>query len=186
LETQVFYDIHQPLVERCRLGDRRAQHDLYKLYAKAMFNAALRITNDYAEAQDAVQEGFVNAFQHLPHFKGDSTFGSWLKKIVVNQALACVRKRRVKWTSVDDYDFVDEHSSEHNGVAAEDETDWQVETVRQAMQQLPEGYRVVLSLYLFEGYDHQEIGEILGVSESTSKSQYSRAKQKLLQIVKNV
>ncbi len=180
METQVFVDIHQPIVERCRLGDRKAQYEVYKLYSKAMFNVAMRITNDYAEAEDALQEAFLNAFQHLPNFKGDSTFGSWLKKIVVNQALAALRKRRVEWTSMEERDFADEDLS------AEEETmNFRVDQIRQAIQQLPEGYRVVLSLYLLEGYDHQEIGEVLGISESTSKSQYSRAKQKLMQFLKN-
>jgi len=144
-----------------------------------MFNVAIRITNDYAEAEDALQEAFINAFGNLHHFKGNSTFGNWLKKIVINQALAAIRKRRVQWTAIDEHDFVDENSAE-----PEEEMDFQLEAIRSGIQQLPEGYRVVLSLYLLEGYDHQEIGEILGISESTSKSQYSRAKQRLLQLMK--
>ncbi len=178
METQAFYDIHRPIVERCRLGDPKAQHELYKLYGKAMYNVAFRITNDLAEAEDALQEAFLSAFQQIDRFKGDSTFGLWLKKIVINQALACVRKRRFDWASLDQHDFADEPEND-NG----EDIECQVETVRRAIQLLPEGYRVVLSLYLLEGYDHQEIGEILRISESTSKSQYSRAKQKLLQLI---
>lgn len=178
METQAFYDIHRPVVERCRLGDRKAQHELYKLYGKAMYNVALRITNNRAEAEDALQEAFLNAFQQIGHFKGDSTFGLWLKKIVVNQALAGVRKRKLEWAPLDGHDPAE--MPENDGGQ---DTELQIETVRRAIQLLPEGYRVVLSLYLLEGYDHQEIGEILRISESTSKSQYSRAKQKLLQLI---
>ncbi len=167
-------------MDRCRLGDRKAQYEVYKLYSKAMFNVAMRITNDYAEAEDALQEAFLNAFQHLSNFKGDSTFGSWLKKIVINQALATLRKRKVEWASMDDRDFAEENTG-----TQEEDMNFQVDQIRRAIQQLPEGYRVVLSLYLLEGYDHQEIGEVLGISESTSKSQYSRAKQKLMQLLKN-
>ncbi len=179
MDTPVFHDIHQPIVERCRLGDRKAQYEVYKLYSRAMFSVAMRITNDYAEAEDALQEAFLNAFQHLPYFKGDSTFGNWLKKIVINQALATLRKKRVEWISIEEHDFVEEDDTEQQ------ERTFQVETIRNAIQHLPEGYRVVLSLYLLEGYDHQEISEILGISESTSKSQYSRARQKLMQLIKN-
>ncbi|MDJ1499298.1 RNA polymerase sigma factor [Xanthocytophaga agilis] len=179
MEAQVFYDIHQPIIERCRLGDRKAQYEVYKLYSKAMFNVAIRITNNYAEAEDALQEAFLNAFQHITNFKGDSTFGSWLKKIVINQALAVLRKRRVQWSSIEEHDFEETNDSED-----EEEMNFQIDTIRNAIQLLPEGYRVVLSLYLLEGYDHQEIAEILNISESTSKSQYSRAKQKLMQLIK--
>ncbi len=144
-----------------------------------MFNVSMRITNDYAEAEDALQEAFISAFKNLHSFKAEASFGSWLKKIVVNAAINAIRKRREELVPLDER-TVAEAADE----VQEDETEWQVDKVRRAIQHLPDGYRVVLSLYLLEGYDHAEIGEILGVSESTSKSQYSRARKKLLEIMR--
>jgi RNA polymerase sigma-70 factor (ECF subfamily) len=179
LEAQLYYDIHQPVVERCRLGDRKAQYELYKLYAKAMLNVAYRITNNQAEAEDVLQEAFLSAFRHIQAYKGDATFGSWLKRIVVHQALGVVRKRKVRFDEIGERDYADDGDG-----TGDREMEWEVERVRKAIALLPDGYRVVLSLYLLEGYDHQEIADILGITESTSKSQYSRARQKLLQLLK--
>lgn len=167
------------MVDRCKSGDHRAQYELYKLYAKAMFNVSMRITNDYAEAEDVLQEAFVSAFRNLQSYKGEASFGSWLKKIVINAAINAVRKRRSELVPLEDRQLCDVPVD-----AVEDDNEWQVEQVRHAIQKLPDGYRVVLSLYLLEGYDHAEIGDILEISESTSKSQYSRAKKKLLEIMK--
>lgn len=166
------------VIERCKQGDNRAQYELYKLYSKAMFNVSMRITNDYAEAEDVLQEAFISAFKNLNSFKGEASFGSWLKKIVVNAAINAIRKRKAELVPLEERvigDIADE--------IYEDNTDWQIEKIRRAIQKLPDGYRVVLSLYLLEGFDHAEIGEILGISESTSKSQYSRAKKKLSEIM---
>jgi RNA polymerase sigma-70 factor (ECF subfamily) len=167
-------------VERCKAGDRKAQYELYKLYAKAMFNVSMRITNDYAEAEDVLQEAFLNAFQNIHTFRGDATFGSWLKTIVVNKAVGQVKKRRLSLVAIDDKDYAEVHESIN-----EDELQLQVAGLRKAIQKLPDGYRVVLSLYLLEGYDHSEVAEILGISEATSKSQYSRARKKLLEIMQD-
>ncbi len=166
-------------MERCRAGDKKAQYELYKLYAKAMFNVSMRITNDYAEAEDVLQESFLNAFQNIHAFRGESTFGSWLKTIVVNKAIGLVRKRKLELIPIDDHDYADYSSG-----SSEEGVDFQVANIRKAIQKLPDGYRVVLSLYLLEGYDHAEIAQILNISEATSKSQYSRARKKLLEIMK--
>ena len=92
MEAAVAYvDINAPLVERCRLNDRQAQAEIYRRYAKAMFNAALRITGDYAEAEDVLQESFLSAFRELSSYKGDSAFGAWLKRIVVNKSINDVK-----------------------------------------------------------------------------------------------
>jgi RNA polymerase sigma factor (sigma-70 family) len=178
LEKSSYQDVNAQVVKRCREGDNRAQYELYKLYSKAMFNVSMRITNDYAEAEDVLQEAFISAFKNLHSYKGEASFGSWLKKIVVNAAVNAIRKRRSELVPLED--------RMTEGIADEeydDNTEWQVEKVRKAIQRLPDGYRVVLSLYLLEGYDHAEIGEILGISESTSKSQYSRARKKLLDLM---
>lgn len=171
--------IHQDLIEACKRGDRSAQFKIYKLYYKAMFNTSLRILNDTAEAEDNMQESFLDAFRKIEHYSGEGTFGSWLKRIVVNNALDALRKRRDQ-ISIDDagIDIPDEEDQ-----LSEEEIQLQVQEIKTAMNQLPEEYRVVISLYLIEGYDHEEIGEILKISYNNSRTRYSRARQRLLQII---
>lgn len=179
METLLYQDIHRPLVEKCQQGDRKAQYELYKLYSKAMFNVSLRIVNEYADAEDVLQESFLSAFRNVASFKGTSTFGAWLKRIVVNHSISLIQRRRVALVPLEEHDW-----AEPTEGLEEVEVDYQVGAIRQAIQRLPDGYRIVLSLYLLEGYDHQEIAEILNITESTSKSQYSRARKKLLEILK--
>lgn len=191
MELKLNIDRQTDLVERCKLGERKAQYELYRQYAKAMHNVCLRIVNHDAEAEDVLQEAFMDAFNHIATFRNQSTFGAWLKQIVVNRAINHLRSRRIQWVELDGQrtgeddgdasdrpDYADTEPYDEEGVLFE------VERVRRAMQTLPEGYRVVLSLYLFEGYDHEEIGQTLGISESTSRSQYLRAKKKLVEQLK--
>ncbi|QOI98891.1 MAG: RNA polymerase sigma factor [Flammeovirgaceae bacterium] len=142
-----------------------------------MFNTAVRITGQADEAEDVLQEAFISAFRNLAEYRGDASFGSWLKRIVINKAINTLKKRKL--------DLVPE--DETFDVAEEPETHYKpeltVERVRAAIMQLPDGYRAVLSLYLLEGYDHQEIAGILQITESTSKSQLNRAKSKLKQLL---
>lgn len=180
METLEYQDINRHIVDRCKAGDRKAQYELYKLYSKAMFNVSMRITNDYTEAEDVLQESFLNAFQNIHNFRGDATFGSWLKTIVVHKAIGQIKKRRLSFIAIDDKDYADIQEGIN-----EQEMQLQVSSLRKAIQKLPDGYRIVLSLYLLEGYDHSEIAQILQITEATSKSQYSRARKKLLEMVKN-
>lgn len=177
-----YLDINAPLVERCRLHERVAQAEIYRRYSKAMFNAALRITGDYAEAEDVLQESFVSAFKELASYKGDSAFGAWLKRIVVNKSINCLRQRRLALVPLGEQHH--EAPAEADTYSAEDEaeTHYRADVLRRCIQELPEGYRVVLTLYLLEGYDHLEIASILGITESTSKSQYSRARVRLREL----
>ncbi len=146
-----------------------------------MFNTAFRITGNEDEAEDVLQESFVAAFRSLDFYRGDAPFGAWLKRIVVNKSITWLKKR--KWDRLpedDRWDVPEELTT--------DETEnfpASVEQVRKAIDALPDGYRTVLSLYLLEGYDHAEIGEILGISESTSKSQFNRSKKKLKEILQS-
>jgi len=172
---------HMDLVERCKQGDSAAFRKLYDLYSKAMFNTSYRILNDYAEAEDVLQESFIDAYRHLHSFRSRSSFGSWLKQIVVNKSINVLRKRKLDTVDID-FTMAAELPDE-NG-PDEKEIQYKVEEVRKAIQQLPDGYRMVLSLYLLEGYDHEEISEILQLAESTVRTQYMRAKQKLVQIIK--
>ena len=179
MEAFAYTDINAPLVERCRLGDRRAQAEIYKRYAKAMFNASLRITGSYVEAEDVLQEAFLSAFRELHSYKGDSSFGSWLKRIVINKSINSLRNRRLQLVPLGEQHDAAAGPEPADYSADSDETHWRADVVRRCVQELPDGYRVVLSLYLLEGYDHLEIAGILGISESTSKSQYSRARARL-------
>jgi RNA polymerase sigma-70 factor (ECF subfamily) len=172
LET-VYIDKHPDLVNQCRQGSRTAQFELYKLYVKAMYNVALRIVNQVAEAEDVLQESFLDAFTRIENFRGETTFGLWLKQIVINKSINQLRKRRAEFVNIDDVDIADEEKDDTEG------QEMRVNEIKEAVGELPDGYRVVLTLYLFEGYDHEEISHILKISENTSRTQYMRAKKKL-------
>lgn len=152
-----------------------------------MFNVCMRILNHVGEAEDVLQEAFIDAFAKIGDFRQQATFGVWLKQIVVNKAINHLRSRRVELVNIDEYGLGgDEHDiADYADTETynEDNTQYEVERIKRAMEQLPEGFRVVLTLYLFEGYDHEEIGNILGISETTSRTQYMRAKKRLLEIV---
>jgi RNA polymerase sigma-70 factor (ECF subfamily) len=144
-----------------------------------MFNTALRIVNKIADAEDVLQDSFTDAFMQLSSFENRSTFGAWLKQIVVFKSISFLKKQRINFTDIETVGDL----PEENGMN-ETEIWYTVDMIRQTIKQLPDGYRTVLSLYLFEGYDHEEIAEILGVAQSTVRTQYIRAKQKLLQLLK--
>lgn len=178
MEQTLYIDRHYSLVEACKRGDRKAQYELYRLYSKSMFNVCMRILNHMGEAEDVLQEAFLDAFQKIHDFRQTSTFGAWLKQIVINRAINQLRQRKLEWVDVEEADSVGEEVS-----IPQEETDWEIERVRLGIQQLPDGFRTVLSLYLLEGYDHEEIASILGISESTSRTQYMRAKRKLVELL---
>lgn len=138
-----------------------------------MYNVALRIVNDDAEAEDVLQEAFLDAFSRIGDFRQETTFGLWLKQIVINRAINYLRKRKAEFVSIDDVDVAEEAPPDPQDAALK------VEAIKAAVAELPDGYRVVLTLYLFEGYDHEEIAHILKITENTSRSQYMRAKRKL-------
>lgn len=143
-----------------------------------MYNTALRITGNGDDATDVLQEAFISAFDNLDRYRQDATFGSWLKRIVINKAINHIRKRRTVPLPEDaEWDVPEEPEIE---IETGEGT---VKRIRDAIEQLPDGYRTVLTLYLLEGYDHQEIGEIMGISVSTSKSQLNRAKARLKEIL---
>lgn len=178
MEPQV-KDIHQELIEGCRNSSQKAQVQVYKLYYKAMFNTALRIVNDVIEAEDVMQEAFLQAFQNIGNFRGESSFGSWLKRIVINRSLDALRANRADY-SLDEL----EHEPAETGLEDEDYMlvlSSKVESVRKAIHMLPDNYRVVLSLFLLEGYDHEEIAQILNINNNLSRIRYFRARKKLLE-----
>ena len=173
-------NIHDELIARCKAGDREAHYTLYKLYSRAMYNVSFRITGREEDAEDALQEAFISAFRNLGSYRGDASFGAWLKRIVVNKAINVLKKRKLELIPDDESWDVSEPEPE-----SDYKEELTVDRVRRAIEQLPEGYRAVLSLYLIEGYDHEEIASILQISESTSKSQLNRAKNKLRELLKD-
>ncbi|MEQ8927832.1 MAG: RNA polymerase sigma factor [Fulvivirga sp.] len=169
--------MHQHIIDECLRGNRAAQHQLYRLYSKAMYNVSFRIVKNSGDAEDVLQDAFVSAFKNLKSFKGESSFGAWLKRIVINKSLNFLNKRSIDVTPLENLpEYGEEDEETFYGELS-------VERIKDAVEKLPEGYRLVFSLYLLEGYDHSEIGEILGISESTSKSQFNRSKKKLRELL---
>lgn len=175
---QPVIDLHNDLVTRCKVGDQDAHYQLYKLYSKGMYNVAFRIVRNEDEANDVLQEAFISAFRNLERFRAEATFGAWIKRIVVNEAINALKRKKFEPIPEDNrWDVAEEETP------LEYADELTVDRVKRNIALLPDGYRSVLSLYLLEGYDHQEIGEIMGISESTSKSQLNRAKTKLRELL---
>ncbi len=143
-----------------------------------MYSVCLRILNDEMEAEDVMQEAFLSAFKKIETYKGEVSFGAWLKRIVVNRSLDYLKKRKVK------FEEINERTTEIEDYQMETK-EVNIEMLKNAIQKLPDGYRVVLSLYLIEGYDHEEISQILGISNSNSRTQFLRAKNKLREMLKD-
>ncbi|PKQ62046.1 hypothetical protein BZG02_13995 [Labilibaculum filiforme] len=178
--SSLYKNIHQDLIELCGKNDPKAQFKIYKLYYKAMYNSSLRIVKDVAEAEDIMQEAFLAAFRNIKKYKGEVSFGAWLKRIVVNRSLDSLKKKKLELFPIDNelYKLSEEEANE-NIEYSED----QFILIKKGIDLLPTGYRIILSLYLIEGYDHEEIGSILNITSSTSRSQFLRAKKKLIQII---
>lgn len=167
------YDTPTQLVEACKAGNRKACNELYNAYAKAMYNICFRMLGNAEEAKDLLQEGFIDAFRRIETFRYESSFGAWLKKIVINKCINTLDKKRIAWVEEEIPDTIAINDDEN---IDEEALQLSVEKVKIAMNRLPEGARVIFSLYLIEGYDHTEISEILRISESTSKTQFMRAR----------
>lgn len=179
--TPTYIDSNSAIIERCKKGDRKAFYELYSLYNKAMFNISLRILNNTFEAEEVLQDSFLKAFQNIQIYNSNHLFGAWLKKIVINGSLDALKKRKPKLVSIDEIGL--SLGEENEAYDNEDEIEFDVETIKKCVSQLPDGYRTVLSLFLFEDYSHKEIAELLGINEGTSKSQYNRAKKKLIELI---
>tara|TARA_R110001606_G_C15392387_1_gene651748 strand:+ start:50 stop:598 length:549 start_codon:yes stop_codon:yes gene_type:complete len=165
------------LLERCKQGDNSALMQIYKDYYRAMYNTSLRILKDEFEAEDIMQEAFLTAFTKLDTFIGEVTFGAWLKRIVINKSLTQLKKNNkyqdvkmevIKDTSIEIEDAID-YTSLH------------ASKVLERLNSLKDNYRVVLTLNLIEGYDYEEIAQILGYTNENVRTTISRAKKKLKQ-----
>ena len=160
-------------MQRAVKGDASAQALLYQQFSKAMFHICLRMSKNRNAAEDILQDSFILAFKNLHQVKEATQFGGWLKRIVVNE---CIRQTKQNWQWQD-------WEEEHDQISNEQETEWwklvNIEMVYQQIATLPEGCRQIFNLYVFEDYTHKEIAVLLSISESTSKSQYHRARQLL-------
>jgi RNA polymerase sigma-70 factor (ECF subfamily) len=174
-----FLNLHQDLIDGCRKGDQKSQFQIYKLYYKAMYNTSLRIVNDPMEAEDIMQEAFLSAFEKIGTYSGTVSFGAWLKKIVKNRSLDFLSKNsKYIYENIESFKGIKDICSEE--FYQNEEPDPRINKVMKQLKLLPERCRNIFSLYLLEGYDHEEIGEIMSISSSTSRSQFSRAKNILL------
>ena len=169
-------------VERCKRGESLGFETIYRQYSKAMYNTSLRILNNRSDAEDVLQEAFLDAFRSLNDFHYRSSFGAWLKRIVINKSINALRKRKMLFVEIEDSKL--ESLPDNDASQDEEELQLKVEEVKRMMMNLPDGYRAVLSLYLLEGYDQEEISEILGITHNTVRTQYLRAKQKLVKLLK--
>jgi RNA polymerase sigma-70 factor (ECF subfamily) len=138
----------------------------------------MRLINQADEAEDVMQEAFLNAFRNIDTYRGEVSFGAWLKRIVINRSLDHLKKKKLKLEEINDKTAqIADYQMEMKEV--------NVEVIKNTIQQLPDGYRVVLSLFLIEGYDHEEISQILGITNSNSRTQFLRAKNKLRELLKD-
>jgi len=175
-------ELHREIIEESRNGSRPAQYKLYQLYSKAMYNICYRMMNGREEAEDMLQEAFTDAFRKLGSYRYESTFGAWLKQITVNKCINEIKRRKVDLSFYNDMQMFDGTHQEPEV----HERGLDIQKIKKAMEQLPGGSRMIFSLYLLEGYDHVEIAQILDISESTSKSQYMRARRRVKELINSM
>ncbi len=174
-------EIHNELIDGCRKNNQKAQLRVYELYYKAMYNTCYRIVNNSTEAEDIMQESFIDAFKKIDSYQGTGTFGSWLKRIVINKSLD-QRKKNNPEISIEE-NAIEPVNEEQTDETYAENVFYQMEAISDALDKIPENYRIIISLYLLEGYDHQEIAQILDISYNNVRARYSRAKQSLINMV---
>ncbi len=174
--NQIFSDTD--LIEGCLKGNRKIQHELYKRFASKMYGVCLRYASNAEEAEDILQEGFIKVFNKIGSFRREGSFEGWVRRIFVNTAIEQFRKK-IYLQPISD---VEEDTIDGKYLSVLDKLS--EKDIIQLVQQLSPGYRTVFNMYVVEGYSHREISEILGISEGTSKSQLSRAKNILQELVK--
>ncbi|MEZ4856651.1 MAG: RNA polymerase sigma factor [Gelidibacter sp.] len=168
------------IIEKCRQNNRVAQMQLYHQYCDGMYAVAMRFVKDSLEAEDIVQEAFIKAFAKLHQYKAEVTFGAWLKRIVINKSIDLLKSKKHTMLQLDEV---------HLKVVDDTDDDWladdqlTVDDVKAAIEQLPEKYKYVVMLFLIEGYDHQEIAQILNITEIASRTQLSRGRLKLQELL---
>ncbi|MBK9792170.1 MAG: sigma-70 family RNA polymerase sigma factor [Sphingobacteriales bacterium] len=172
------YGTDHKFLEKLKQKDVLACKQLYLQYADAMYNVCLRILQHQAEAEDALQEAFIKVFNNIQQYRNESSIGSWIKQIVTNTCLNVLKKRKIIFNELDDNVELSETESENNN-----ETDFSIDDIKKAIEELPQGYRVVFNLFTFEDYSHKQIADMLEISESTAKTQLFKAKRKLKELL---
>jgi len=177
--TSEEFNINIEILNRCKNGEPKAQFILYKQYSKAMYNIAIRFLNNKMDAEDVLQESFVTAFEKLNELTIDNAFGGWLKRIVINNCITQLRRRKIEFDNIGDFG--------PELITSDDDADLAIDPsiVHSAIKDLPAGGRTILALHVLEGFKHREIADMLGISESTSKSQYKRALDLLFRNLKH-
>ncbi len=171
------------IIEKCKQNNRLAQMQLYNQYCNGMYIVANRFVKDAAEAEDVVQEAFIKAFAKLHQYKAEVTFGAWLKRIVVNKSIDYLKSKKQQVVALEEVHLKVIDTPKDDDWMIED--DITISEVKNAISTLPEKYKYVITLFLLEGYDHQEISEILDISQVASRTQLSRGKQKLQELLKH-
>lgn len=166
----------EQLVDGCRKAEPAAQKGLYDRYSRKMFGVCLRYSGNREEAEDLLQEAWVTVFGKISSFKGEGSLEGWIRRIVINTALMHLRQKKIQWVDTDNVP----------DVIATEMVSLETRDLLLLIQELPEGFRTVFNLYAIEGYSHSEIGNLLGISENTSKSQYSRARAHLMNKVQRL
>lgn len=166
------------LIEDCRRGNRSAQLGLYKQFAQRLYIACLRITGNAPEAEEAMQDTFLKIFSRLDQYHDGQCFEAWMHRIAIHTAIDYVRRQKPEWEELSD-----KYTEPEPEGPDEEDIQYSVAQVKEATRKLPDGYRVILSLYLFEGYDMEEIASILKIQPPSVRSQYLRAKRKLLELI---
>lgn len=162
-------DLQTYWTRQLKKGDETAAAELYRQHATALYNTLLRLVGEQAEAQDLLQEVFITAFRKIDSYREEAPFGAWIKRIALNAGLDHLRRRKVWFESIEEH-----HASAEE--EEEPEVHYTAAQVHAAIKELPAGSRAVLTLFLLEGYSHQQVAEELGITVSTSKTQYRRAK----------
>ncbi len=177
-ETGLMFQID--IVEECKANNRKAQLKLYNQYCDGMFCVAMRFLKNEVDAEDVTQESFIKAFQKIDQFKGDVTFGAWLKRIVINKSIDFLKSKRQRMVELDEC-----------FMSLTEDDDWTIESginleeVKIAIESLPEKYKYVVMMFLMEGFDHNEISEVLGLTSSNCRTRLLRGKGLLKELLKN-
>ena len=171
---------HQKLVKDCLKGKSQAQRELYELFAQPMLGVCYRYTRSVRDAEDVLQEGFIKVFHHLQQYKQEGELGAWIRRIMVNTALNYLKRNR-KYQ--EEMFFTEEYL--HPVTNDDPAIRLQAKELADLIRQLPQGYQVIFNLHAVEGFTHVEIGEMLGISDGTSRSQYSRARNLLITWIEN-
>lgn len=179
-ETNQYLNVHQDLIDLCMQHDRNAQRKIYQLYYHAMFNTAFRLMKDRHSAEDMMQEAFLKAFQKIHTYNNTSSFGAWLKRIVINECINKLRKNKKEFYTEETYLFED---AEEQLVSDKDWKKANIKIVKQSLENLNSRYRTIINLILLEGYDLQEVAEIMDISYANARVLYMRAKNKLQDLV---